>query len=206
MLQTHPMKNKEAPFHTVNPMPSEDCELVKRAQTGENAAFKTLVERHQQTIYNLCYRMLTQREEAQDATQETFLKAYRSLKEFRYESRLKTWLCRIATHECLNRMRHQECLSLDEMQAEDAHVQIADSAPSPLEQIERKEVQSMIHRAIDALPHPYRLVITLYHLNELSYAEIAQAMDVPIGTVKTYLFRARALLKSKLKNFVEGEE
>ena len=200
------MKNKEAPLHTMNPMPSEDCELVKRAQMGENAAFKTLVERHQQTIYNLCYRMLKQREEAQDATQETFLKAYRSLKEFRYESRLKTWLCRIATHECLNRMRHQECLSLDEMQAEDAHVQIADSAPSSLERIERKEVQSMIHRAVDALPQPYRLVITLYHLNELSYAEIAQAMDVPIGTVKTYLFRARALLKSKLKNFVEGEE
>jgi RNA polymerase sigma-70 factor (ECF subfamily) len=71
--------------------------------------------------------------------------------------------------------------------------------------IERKEVQSIIHNAIDALPGPYKLAITLYHLNELSYEEIAQAMNIPIGTVKTYLFRARAVLKSKLKNFVDGQ-
>lgn len=197
------MSDKEALFCPIEIRQPEDCELVRQAQIGETAAFKMLVERHQRAIYNLCYRMLKQTEEAKDATQETFLKAYRSLRGFRHESRFKTWLCRIATHECLNRLRHQKPLSLDEIQEEDRHFQVADSASSPLEQIGRKEVQSMIHQAIDALPDSYRLAITLYHLDELSYEEIAQTMDIPIGTVKTYLFRARAILKSKLKNFVE---
>ena len=205
MSQTHRLNNREARFRAVETMHPEDCHLVKRAQAGETDAFRTLVERHQQTIYNLCYRMLKHTEDAKDATQETFLKAYRSLGEFRGESRFQTWLCRIATHECLNRLRGPNVLSLDEMGEEDRHFQIADSAPSPLELIERQEVQSMIHEAIDALPDSYRLTITLYHLNGLSYEEIAQTMDVPIGTVKTYLFRGRAILKSKLKNFVEGD-
>jgi RNA polymerase sigma-70 factor (ECF subfamily) len=203
MSQTHLVENKGAQFRAVETIQPEDCELVKRAQIGETVAFKTLVERHQRAIYNLCYRMLKGAEDAKDATQETFFKAYRALKEFRHESRFQTWLYRIATHECLNRLRDPNSLSLNEMQEDDEEIQIADSAPSPLELIERKEVQSMIHQAIDALPHPYRLAITLYHLNELSYEEIAQAMNVPIGTVKTYLFRARAALKSKLKRFVE---
>jgi RNA polymerase sigma-70 factor (ECF subfamily) len=184
---------------------AQDYELVERVQRGETTVFRMLVELHQKRIYNLCYRMLQNAEEARDATQETFLKAYRSLGGFRHESSFTTWLCRIAANECINRTRRQDFLSLDDMQ-EEGRLQLADSAPSPFESVERTEVQSMLRGAIDALPIPYRLAITLYHLNELSYEEIARVMGVPIGTVKTYLFRARATLKSKLERFVEGKQ
>ena len=148
-------------------------------------------------------------EDAEDATQEIFLKAYRSLKKFRGESRFKTWLCRIARNECLNRLRHQPIGSLDEPFDESstttAGCQVVDSAPSPLELIEQEETKSAVHAAINKLPRQYQLVIMLFYFSDLSYEEIALVMEIPIGTVKTYLFRARALLKSKLKAFVEGK-
>jgi RNA polymerase sigma-70 factor (ECF subfamily) len=194
---------------TVDATQVDDDELVKRVCMGETQVFRLLIERHQQHIFNLCYRMLQQLEDAEDATQEIFLKAYDSLKAFRGESRLKTWLCRIARNECLNRLRHEPMVSLDEPFDESSTTaegfQVVDSAPSPLELIEQEETKSAVHAAINELPPQYRWVITLFHLNELSYDEIAQVMEVQIGTVKTHLFRARELLKSKLKAFVEGK-
>ena len=184
---------------------ADDNELVKRVCMGETQLFRLLIERHQQHIFNLCYRMLRQFEEADDATQDTFLKAYRSLKQFRGDARLKTWLCRIARNECLNRLRHENMASLDQQLTTDYSFQIADSTPSPLELIEQQETQSIVHEAINKLPHQYRLVITLFHLNGLSYEEISQVMEIPMGTVKTHIFRARELLKSKLQAFVEGK-
>ena len=172
---------------------------------GETQLFRLLIERHQQHIFNLCYRMLRQFEEADDATQDTFLKAYRSLKQFRGDARLKTWLCRIARNECLNRLRHENMASPDQQLTTDYSFQIADSTPSPLELIEQQETQSIVHEAINKLPHSYRLAITLFHLNGLSYEEISQVMEIPMGTVKTHIFRARELLKSKLQAFVEGK-
>ena len=97
--------------------------------------------------------MLRQFEEADDATQDTFLKAYRSLKQFRGDARLKTWLCRIARNECLNRLRHENMASLDQQLTTDYSFQIADSTPSPLELIEQQETQSIVHEAINKLPH-----------------------------------------------------
>jgi RNA polymerase sigma-70 factor (ECF subfamily) len=95
--------------------------------------------------------------------------------------------------------------SLDQQLTTDYSFQIADSTPSPLELIEQQETQSIVHAAINNLPHRYRLVITLFHLNGLSYEEISQVMEIPMGTVKTHIFRARELLKSKLQAFVEGK-
>ena len=187
------------------PTQADENELVKRVCMGETQLFRLLIERHQQHIFNLCYRMLQQFEEADDATQDTFLKAYRSLKQFRGDARLKTWLCRIARNECLNRLRHENMASLDQQLTTDYSFQIADSTSSPLELIEQQETQSIVHAAINKLPHPYRLAITLFHLNGLSYKEISQVMEIPMGTVKTHIFRARELLKSKLQAFVEGK-
>ena len=211
MSQTNSRKGDGTPTCTINTdctgdmTQADDDELVKRVCAGETQVFRLLVERHQQHIFNLCYRMVEQREDAEDATQEVFLKAYRSLKKFRGESRFKTWLCRIATNECLNRLRHEPMGSLDEPSTTEDGVHPVDSTPSPLELIEQQEIESTVHAAIDELPHTYRLVITLFHFTELSYDEIAQVMEIPIGTVKTHIFRARALLKSKLKAFVEGK-
>ncbi len=205
MPQTDCRKDDETLSHSADTSQADDNELAKRVCMGETQLFRLLIERHQQHIFNLCYRMLRQFEEADDATQDTFLKAYRSLKQFRGDARLKTWLCRIARNECLNRLRHENMASLDQQLTTDYSFQIADSTPSPLELIEQQETQSIVHAAINELPHPYRLVITLFHLNGLSYEEISQVMEIPMGTVKTHIFRARELLKSKLQAFVEGK-
>ena len=204
MPQTDCQKDNGTLSHSADAS-QDDNKLVKRVCMGETQLFRLLIERHQQHIFNLCYRMLGQFEEADDATQDTFLKAYRSLKQFRGDARLKTWLCRIARNECFNRLRHENTASLDQQLTTDYSFQIADSTPSPLELIEQQETQSIVHEAINKLPHQYRLVITLFHLNGLSYEEISQVMEIPMGTVKTYIFRARELLKSKLQAFVEGK-
>jgi len=205
MPQTDCQKDDGTLSYSADANQTDDNELVKRVCMGETQLFRLLIERHQQHIFNLCYRMLRQFEEADDATQDTFLKAYRSLKQFRGDARLKTWLCRIARNECLNRLRHENVASLDQQLTTDHSFQIADSTPSPLELIEHQETQSIVHEAINKLPHQYRLVITLFHLNGLSYEEISQVMEIPMGTVKTHIFRARELLKSKLRAFVEGK-
>jgi RNA polymerase sigma-70 factor (ECF subfamily) len=205
MPQTDCRKDDETLSHSADTSQADDNELAKRVCMGETQLFRLLIERHQQHIFNLCYRMLRQFEEADDATQDTFLKAYRSLKQFRGDARLKTWLCQIARNECLNRLRHENMASLDQQLTTDYSFQIADSTPSPLELIEQQETQSIVHEAINKLPHSYRLVITLFHLNGLSYEEISQVMEIPMGTVKTHIFRARELLKSKLQAFVEGK-
>ena len=205
MPQTDCQEDDGTVSHSADASQADDNELVKRVCMGETQLFRLLVERHQQHIFNLCYRMLRQFEEADDATQDTFLKAYRSLKQFRGDARLKTWLCKIARNECLNRLRHENMVSLDQQLTTDYSFQIADSTPSPLELIEQQETQSIVHAAINELPHQYRLVITLFHLNGLSYEEISQVMEIPMGTVKTHIFRARELLKSKLQAFVEGK-
>ena len=205
MPQTDCQKDDGTLAYSAEASQATDNELVKRVCMGETQLFRLLIERHQQHIFNLCYRMLRQFEDADDATQDTFLKAYRSLKQFRGDARLKTWLCRIARNECLNRLRHEDMASLDQQLTTDYSFQIADLTPSPLELIERQEIQSMVHEAINKLPHRYRLVITLFHLNGLSYEEISQVMEIPMGTVKTHIFRARELLKLKLQAFVEGK-
>ncbi len=205
MPQTDCQKDDGHLAHSTDASQADDNELVKQVCMGETQLFRLLIERHQQHIFNLCYRMLRQFEEADDATQDTFLKAYRSLKQFRGDARLKTWLCQIARNECLNRLRHENMASLDQQLTTDYSFQIADSTPSPLELIEQQETQSIVHAAINKLPHRYRLVITLFHLNGLSYEEISQVMEIPMGTVKTHIFRARELLKSKLQAFVEGK-
>ena len=205
MPQTDCRKDDGTLSHSADASQAEENELVKRVCMGETQLFRLLIERHQGHIFNLCYRMLRQFEEADDATQDTFLNAYRSLKRFRGDARLKTWLCRIARNECLNRLRHENMASLDQLLTTDYSFQIADSTPSPLELIEQQETQSIVHEAINKLPHSYRLAITLFHLNGLTYEEISQVMEIPMGTVKTHIFRARELLKSKLQVFVEGK-
>ena len=205
MPQIDSRKDDGTLSHSAEVGQADDSELVNRVVMGETQLFRFLIERHQQHIFNLCYRMLQQFEEADDATQDTFLKAYRSLKQFRGDARLKTWLCRIARNVCLNRLRHERMVPLDERLPVEGRFQLIDSKPSPLELIEQQEIQSTVHGAINELPPPYRLVITLFHLDGLSYEEISHVMEIPMGTVKTHIFRARRLLKSKLQAFAEGK-
>lgn len=193
-------------------MKCNNAQLVDKSKRGDMEAFGMLIRRHEKGVYNLAYRMLKNVEDARDAAQEIFLKVFASLNSFRGESRFTTWLYRIATNECINRLKRPRFLSLEELKREYENErkpieppQFIDTSPLPEELAERHEIQKLVHKAIDELPDHYRLVITLRHFQGFSYDEISEALDLPVGTVKTYLFRAKKTLKTKLQRFVEGE-
>jgi RNA polymerase sigma-70 factor (ECF subfamily) len=177
-----------------------DAELVARVRQGDEAAFEQLVLRHQRYVFNLAYRVLGDYAEAEDVTQEAFLRVWRGLSGFRGQARFTTWLYRIVHNLCLNRLPG---LRRELLQIEPPEEILANPAPSPPDLFDARERLAFLHAQLDRLPEKYRLVLTLRYLQEFSYAEIAAALDVPMGTVKTHLHRARRLLRERLRQWEE---
>ncbi|MGH7729318.1 MAG: RNA polymerase sigma factor [Vulcanimicrobiaceae bacterium] len=171
---------------------ASDESLVAATLAGERDAFATLVERYDRPIYHLCLRTLREPEEARDATQEAFFKAFRSLRTFRPGARFSTWLYAIAYHACCDRLGRRKRFSYEEFPER------ADPSPGPAAVAERADEVRRLRAAIDELPEKYRTVITLYHLQGRQYEEIAKVLGLPLGTVKTHLFRAKDLLRKAL--------
>lgn len=190
--------------------PISDEDLVRQARTGSQEAFAELVGRYKDKIYNLGYRMLGNREEAEDVAQETFLHTYRALDSFRVEERFSPWIYKIASNLCLDRLRRQRPMitSLDEPAGPDGDIpqQVADWSTSPDKVYELNEIREVTQQAISSLPPKYKVVVVLRHLQDLSYDEIAKVLNIPQGTVKTRLFRAREILRRKLSRlFGDGQ-
>jgi len=180
----------------------EEAALVARARGGDQDAFSTLVRLHQRQVYNLTLRMLHDAEEANEATQEVFLAAWQGLRVFRGDARFATWLYRIAYNHCLKLVEHRrrDAVAQAELTAESAREQSpAGTLSAQLAQDAERAMREQVRGEIANLPPKYRIVLVLRHLQELSYEEMAEVMRVPIGTVKTQLFRARALLKERLE-------
>jgi RNA polymerase sigma-70 factor (ECF subfamily) len=176
----------------------DDKALVREAQRGDQEAFATLVTRHQRYVYNLAYRLLRDVDEAADLTQEAFFRAWRGLSSFRGNAKFTTWLYRIVTNLCYNRLPGLQ-RQIAEVDADSAHTLAQPADQTPPVAVEQREERAWLHRQIAALPNKYQLVITLFYLQELSYQEIAQVLNVPLGTVKTHLYRARAQLKQQIQ-------
>lgn len=157
-------------------------------------AFAELVARYQDRICNLAYRITGDAEESKDLAQETFIKAYTALTSFRKDARFSPWLYRIAINLCLNyRKRRREKISIEEESVVDS------TGLTPAEAAEQHETQQQVQQAILSLPESYRVVLVLRHINDLTYQEIAQALGIPVGTVKARLFRARQMLQERLR-------
>ena len=176
---------------------ASDAECVQRVQEGESDAFETLVRRHQKTIFNLVYRMLGDYDEAAEMTQETFLSAYRSIDRFRGEANFSTWLYRIAINHATTRRKsvatwQQRSVPLD--QTED----IRDRQLNPEERAAQKDVQDKVQSALNSLDPEDATVILLRDLQDTPYEEVARILEVPLGTVKSRLHRARQALKARL--------
>lgn len=169
-----------------------DSVLVSQALAGKSEAFGTLVERYDRAVYHLAYRTLRDREEAADTAQETFFKAFRSLRTFKTGAKFSTWIFSIAYHACCDRLARRKRYSNDEMP------EYADPAAGPEAQAVAGDEASRLRAAVDRLPEKYRAVITLYHLQGKQYEEIAAVLDMPLGTVKTHLFRAKEQLRKLL--------
>ena len=180
-----------------------EAEVVARAQAGDTGAFEMLVIEHQAYVYNLAFRVLGNEQEAEDTAQEAFVRAWQALPKFRSQARFGTWMYRIVTNLCYNRIPklRRELTAIGEEE-------IADRADlrsgTPGEGVEAAERRAWLHRQIEALPDSYRLLVTLRYQRNLPYEEIASITSLPMGTVKTGLFRAKEKLRLALETHEEG--
>jgi len=185
-----------------------DSELVRRAQTGDKSAFDLLVRKYQQKVINLVSRFVQDPSEAQDVAQETFIKAYRALNNFRGDSQFYTWIYRIAANTAKNhlasRSRKTPAWSVD---VEDAEHFAGESGlkeyDNPENLLLTDEIERTVYKAIENLPEDLKTAITLRELEGLSYEDIAQVMGCPIGTVRSRIFRARDAIDKELRPLLQ---
>jgi RNA polymerase sigma-70 factor, ECF subfamily len=183
-----------------SPVELDDQHLVAASKRGDQDAFAQLVQRYQRRIFNLVYRMLQQYEEASEITQETFLAAWQGLPSFRGEARFATWLYRIASNGALKQLetRKRDRALQAALQAEKA-LESENTFDRASAQIDERERQALVQEQLSHLPAKYRIVLILRHLQDMTYEEMAEILTMPVGTIKTHLFRARNLLKERLR-------
>ena len=201
------MADRPAPLTTAS-----DQEVVLGARRGNQAAFRELLRRYERPIFSLIYRMVRDRELAEDLAQETFIKALNALDSYRPEYKFSSWIFKIANNAAIDQLRRRELdtLSLDGAPGaetpeavEATALQIGGKGESPLEELEAKEIGTAIERAIGRLRPEYRSCILLRHVEGRAYEEIAEMLDLPLGTVKTYIHRARNELRVYLSDLKE---
>jgi RNA polymerase sigma-70 factor (ECF subfamily) len=176
----------------------DELQLVARARQGDMDAFEALVTCYERYVYNLALRVVGDPAEAEDLAQQAFVRAWRGLPNFRGRSRFSTWLYRIVTNLCYNRLP-QIRNDLAMLVADEEALAIPDERQAIEPALLSSELRAAIYRALETLPESYRLLLTLRHLQELSYEEIAQVTGMPLGTVKTGIFRARRALREVLE-------
>jgi RNA polymerase sigma-70 factor (ECF subfamily) len=180
--------------------PADEAQLVDRLREGDPRAFEELVIAYQHRVFGVALRMLGSRAEAEEAAQEVFLRAHRAMADFRGDAKLSTWLYAIASRLCMNRLASGERRLLRE--GEETLARIPSGHASPADELERSERDAALHRAIAELSDERRMVVVLRDLEGLSYEEIASALDLELGTVRSRLHRARMDLKEKLERFL----
>ena len=185
----------------------EDKQLIADAIAGKQDAYKRLMKKYHNAIYHLIIRMVGNNDDVEDLTQEAFVKAFHSLSSFNDEFAFSTWLYKIATNNCIDylRKRKLKTFSIDRpisSQDGDQQYEIPDDSHTPDTDILQDQQTSTIQYAIDHLPEKYRVVIIMRHQEEKSYEEIAEELDLPLGTVKAHIFRAREMLYKSLRGKV----
>ena len=189
-------------------MPSSDQALVKASVRGDAQAFAELVARYTAPIFNLAFRLTGDRVEAENVTQEAFLRAYSALPHSRTELAFKPWLFQIAVNLCRDLARKKRPDAFTDLAREDGNApeeQIEDEAPLPLDQMEEHELERALAQAVARLPEVYRAAVTLRYTEELSYEEIAAVLKLPVNTVRTHLFRAKTMLRKSLADWEGGD-
>lgn len=182
-----------------------DQELVERAQKGDKRAFELLVLKYQRKLARLLSRMVRDQAEIEDITQESFVKAYRALPQFRGESAFYTWLYRIAVNTAKNYLvargrRAPTTTVFDSEEAENFDgSELLHDISTPDAELQTKQIAKAVNEAVDSLPEELRTAITLREIEGLSYEEISQMMDCPIGTVRSRIFRAREAIAEKIR-------
>lgn len=177
-----------------------DAACIERLQRGETEAFEVLVRRHEKTIFNLIYRMLGDYDEAAEVSQEVFLSAYRAMGQFRGDANFSTWLYRIALNHAITRRKSLATYQQRFVPIEDSEP-VTEAKPGPAEAMEKKELRQRVQQALNRLDPEDATVILLRDLQDVPYDELARVLEIPVGTVKSRLHRARQALKSQLSSY-----
>jgi RNA polymerase sigma-70 factor (ECF subfamily) len=177
----------------------QELAVIRRVQRGDTDAFEALVAAYEKNVFNVALQMTGNREDAQDMTQEAFLKAYSSLSSFRGDSKFSSWLYRIVSNVCLDFKRRQgrrpsSSLTVEDDEGENIQLDIADESQSPEALLERKMTREAVRAGLQQLPDEQRQILLLREIQGLSYEEIGEAMGLEAGTVKSRIFRARKKL------------
>lgn len=185
----------------------EDRRLIDLALQGDEKAYELLLNRYRNLVYSIMFKMVRNAQEAEDLTQEAFMKAFNSLETFNEEFAFSTWLMKIASNNCIDFLRKRKLKTYsihDPIQYKDEKIEIdlPDQGPSPERSLLQVERRRMIEEAINKLPERYRYVIILRHKEEKSYEEISDILNLPLGTVKAQIFRAREILNRKLREIL----
>jgi RNA polymerase sigma factor (sigma-70 family) len=185
-----------------SPSSLEDDEFVLNAMKGDQKAFKMLMEKYQKPLYFHVLKMVKDHEQVEDLVQEAFMKAFNNIQSYNTNYAFSTWLYRITTNHTIDYLRKRKLKTTsihDPVRTRDGEIEIEISSHNETDrQIMRKERKVIIHEAINNLPEKYRQVIEMRHLDEMSYDEIADELDLPLGTVKAHIFRAREMLYKAL--------
>ena len=184
---------------------TDDRSLVSRIVSGDTAAFRLLIKQNERLVVHMIGRLIDRAEDREELCQDVFLKVHEKLGEFNFQSKLSTWIATIAYRHAINHLRKKkiEVSDIPEEESFTAHFVALDN---PEEQVNDEETNKIVLTLIDQLPPQYKAVLTLYHLEEKNYQEIGEITGMPEGTVKNYLFRARQLLKEKVKKYLGKEE
>jgi RNA polymerase sigma-70 factor, ECF subfamily len=174
-----------------------DAECVRRVQRGDTDSFEVLVRRHEKAIFNLVYRLLGNYDEAAEVAQEVFLSAFKSIHQFRGEANFSTWLYRIGLNHASTRRKSLNSTQRRYLPLDGTEV-IADSAVDPAKSMEHKEIQQRVQQALNSLDPKDARIILLRDLQDVPYEDVAEMLDIPVGTVKSRLHRARQALKTSL--------
>jgi len=181
-------------------MGRSDEELVEACQSGEASAFDVLVARWEDRIRGAAYRFLGSDEEARDVAQEAFLRAYQAIGTFKKEARFSSWLYQIATNLCRDRLRRRKTRATVSLEAlEESGPVMVETRPGAHERLLERDLARAVRRAVEELPEEQREVVILKEYQDLTFLEIAQALDVPVSTVKTRLYRGLGQLRLRLE-------
>lgn len=181
--------------------------LVDRILAGDGDAFARFIDKYKALVVHIVYRLVLNLDDRDDICQEVFMKIYRSLAGFRFESKVSTWVARVAYNTCMNHLDKKRELLVDEFRPDLGTLDdLSGDADRPDEVAEEVDVSLRLRAEIERLPAAYRTILTLYHLEEMSYNEIGEVMNLPEGTVKSHLFRARKHLKARLLSHYRRED
>lgn len=189
----------------------DEAELVTELQAGSDAAFEWLVTYYHASVYNLVYGILSDAADAADVTQEVFLRAFRGIRGFRRGSSLKTWLYRISVREALNHRRwcwrhHRQQVSIDDdANGTSPAMELEDLDATPYDRLATRETQAAVRKALGNVPEVFRSAVILRDLEGLSYEEVAEILEISVGTVKSRILRGRRALRNLLDPFLHGE-